>query len=110
MSSFRNVELSESRYEPENLQLLTFGSPSLQGRGLGDTIMTHLMRWLEGAAPDRAFVALFAAAGKAPFYERYGFKAIDRIPIPDALPLPHLQGNILMICDLRLGDFAADHH
>ena len=49
--------------------------PSLQGRGLGDTIMVHLMRWLEGAAPDRAFVGLFAATGRAPFYERYGFSA-----------------------------------
>ena len=49
--------------------------PSLQGRGLGDTIMTHLMQWLEGAAPDRAFVALFSATGKAPFYERHGFSA-----------------------------------
>ena len=49
-------------------------TPALQGRGLGDTIMGHLMRWLEGAAPDRAFVGLFSAAGKAPFYERHGFR------------------------------------
>ena len=32
--------------------------PSLQGGGLGDSIMERLMTWLGRSAPDRAFVGL----------------------------------------------------
>ena len=49
--------------------------PSLQGQGLGQKLMIRLMQWLDDNAPDRAFVGLFSAKGKTPFYERYGFSA-----------------------------------
>ena len=49
-------------------------TPELQGTGLGDAIVRSLMSWLDRAAPERAFVGLFSAEGKVPFYERYGFE------------------------------------
>lgn len=50
-------------------------SPLVQGQGVGHSLMARLMAWLDHHAPDRAFVGLFSATGKAPFYERYGFSA-----------------------------------
>jgi len=49
--------------------------PDRQGMGLGAAVMGRVMVWLDANAPDRAFVGLFSAAGKARFYTRYGFKA-----------------------------------
>lgn len=49
--------------------------PDRQGMGLGAAVMDRLMTWLDANAPDRAFVGLFSAAGKARFYTRYGFTA-----------------------------------
>lgn len=47
--------------------------PDVQGRGVGRLIMDGLMSWIEEHAPPNAFVGLFSAEGKAPFYEQYGF-------------------------------------
>ena len=85
--------------------------PEYQGQGLGKEFIEIAKVQGRDNGFDKLSLHVFEAnQGARRLYERCGFKAIDRIPIPDALPLPHLQGNILMICDLRLGDFAADHH
>ncbi|MBK9712940.1 MAG: GNAT family N-acetyltransferase [Kouleothrix sp.] len=49
--------------------------PGHQHRGVGRMIMARLIDYLALAAPDRAFVGLFAAEGSGSFYERYGFRA-----------------------------------
>jgi GNAT superfamily N-acetyltransferase len=48
-------------------------SPPHQGRGVGDLLMHEVVAHLEARASRDCFVGLFAAAGKAAFYERYGF-------------------------------------
>jgi len=48
-------------------------TPDSQGQGVGHLLMERLMRWLGENAPAKAFVGLFSATGKAPFYRRYGF-------------------------------------
>jgi len=48
--------------------------PDHQGRGLGREIMTKLMVYLAANAPARAFIGLFAAEGKGPFYAQFGFE------------------------------------
>lgn len=48
--------------------------PDHQGRGLGRAIMTRLMAYLAAHAPAKAFIGLFAAEGKGPFYEQFGFE------------------------------------
>jgi GNAT superfamily N-acetyltransferase len=50
-------------------------APDFQRQGVGHLLMERLMRWLSENAPDRAFVGLFSASGKASFYNRYGFTA-----------------------------------
>lgn len=64
--------------------------PSHQGQGIGDSIMNHIMAWLDRSAPDRAFVGLFSASGKAAFYERFGFAsaAEDRPGMYQYIRLP----------------------
>ncbi|MCA1597529.1 MAG: GNAT family N-acetyltransferase [Chloroflexi bacterium] len=52
--------------------------PSHQGQGLGRRIMDAIMAYLAVHTRPRAFVALMAAQGVAPFYERYGF--VIRLP------------------------------
>ena len=47
--------------------------PEWQGLGVGRAIMDTLMAWLRDHAPERAFVGLFAAAGREGFYAHYGF-------------------------------------
>jgi GNAT superfamily N-acetyltransferase len=49
--------------------------PAHQGAGLGGRIVGRLLEYVARAAPPQAFVGLFAAAGKEPFYQRYGFQA-----------------------------------
>ena len=49
--------------------------PNVQGSGVGGKLMDELMIWLRGSAPQGATVGLFAAEGKGPFYEKYGFKS-----------------------------------
>lgn len=48
--------------------------PEHQGRGQGAAIMREVMAFLERACKPGAFVALMAAVGAEPFYERYGFR------------------------------------
>jgi GNAT superfamily N-acetyltransferase len=48
--------------------------PELQRRGVGTALMEAIMRYLDAKAPAGASIGLFAADGKAPFYERWGFK------------------------------------
>lgn len=54
--------------------------PPHQGQGLGRRIMDAIMAYLAAHARPGAFVALMAAHGVAPFYERYGFviRPLDR--------------------------------
>jgi len=49
--------------------------PSAQGLGIGGKIMSELMDWVQLHAPTGATIGLFAADGKGPFYEKYGFEA-----------------------------------
>ena len=53
--------------------------PAHQGEGVGDLIMREVVQYLDAHAPADCFVGLFAASGKAGFYERYGFvrRAVD---------------------------------
>lgn len=48
--------------------------PAYQGCGLGRRIMDAVMGYVNVHARSGAFVALMAAKGVGPFYERYGFK------------------------------------
>lgn len=54
--------------------------PPYQGQGLGRRIMDAIMAYLAIHTRPGAFVALMAAQGAAPFYERYGFviRPLDR--------------------------------
>ncbi len=47
--------------------------PTHQRRGVGARLMDRVIAYLQGHAPDKAFVGVFAAEGTLPFYERYGF-------------------------------------
>jgi len=47
--------------------------PLHQGRGVGATLMEHVMGYLKQHAPEKAFIGLFAAAGTLPFYACYDF-------------------------------------
>jgi GNAT superfamily N-acetyltransferase len=49
--------------------------PDWQGMGAGRLVLEAIEGYLRRAAPDGAFVGLMAAAGKAGFYERFGFAA-----------------------------------
>jgi len=48
--------------------------PGHQRSGLGTMILDALLKHLSEAAPEKAFVGLFAAEGSNQFYERYGFR------------------------------------
>lgn len=48
--------------------------PEYQGRGISKAILAQLMTYIEYNAPEKAFVALFAAEGTLPFYTQYGFE------------------------------------
>ena len=48
--------------------------PSHQGRGIGGALLAALDAWIDEAAPDRAFVGLFAAAGTEPYYRRFRYE------------------------------------
>jgi len=48
-------------------------SPEHQNQGLGKKILENFCEYLKANAPQKSFVGLFAAAGKAPFYERFEF-------------------------------------
>lgn len=48
--------------------------PDYQKKGIGNEIMSVLMEYLNGNAPDKAFIGLFASDGKESFYQKYDFK------------------------------------
>ena len=48
--------------------------PAFQGRGLGKAVMKHLTDWLQGNAPDTAFVSLIADGPAHHLYSQFGFK------------------------------------
>lgn len=47
--------------------------PKHQGKNVGRSIMDVIMKYIESAAQEGAFVGLMAAEGVARFYDRYGF-------------------------------------
>ncbi|GBF77766.1 N-acetyltransferase [Paenibacillus sp. 598K] len=47
--------------------------PEHQNQGVGRMIMTTLVQYVKSNAPEKAFVGLFASAGKEAFYNQYGF-------------------------------------
>ena len=47
--------------------------PKYQRQGIGTKIMEMLMNYLNTNASEKAYIALMAAKGKEPFYERFGF-------------------------------------
>ena len=49
--------------------------PAHQGRGVGTLLLERVMGYLTGAAPEKAFIGLFAAEGMPPYYARFGFAA-----------------------------------
>ncbi len=51
--------------------------PKCQGQGIGNDILTALVKWVEAHAPDKSFLGLFAIKETVPFYERFGFAAYD---------------------------------
>jgi GNAT superfamily N-acetyltransferase len=48
--------------------------PAWQGRGVGRQVTAALMGWLTAHAPPEAWIGLMASAGKAGFYETFGFR------------------------------------
>ncbi len=48
-------------------------TPAHQGRGVGTLLLERVMGYLKDAAPEQAFIGLFAAEGKHPYYARFGF-------------------------------------
>lgn len=48
-----------------------------QGHGIGNRIMGAITEYLKEHAPEKSFVGLFAAQGKEPFYNKYGFNRHD---------------------------------
>ena len=78
--------------------------PEHRGQGLG----RRFIELAKDQAGDNGFDALSLhvfegneAARR--LYQRCGFEILDQVPIPDALGLPHLRGNILMVCELGAG-------
>lgn len=47
--------------------------PEHQNNGIGNTLMMIIKEYLKENAPEKAFIGLFAAQGKEPFYNKYGF-------------------------------------
>lgn len=47
--------------------------PEHQGRGIGTALMNEIVDHIHRAAPPKALVGLFTGAGRASFYERFGF-------------------------------------
>lgn len=47
--------------------------PAHQGQGLGRRIMAALMEYIDTESHNNSIVGLMSAAGKEPFYEKFGF-------------------------------------
>lgn len=60
--------------------------PPHQGQGIGTQIMAALVDWLEGNAPDSAYVSLVADVEG--FYERFGFAPVGPGSVGMAMRLP----------------------
>ncbi len=76
--------------------------PEYQGQGLGKQFIDIAKVQGRDIGFDKLSLHVFEAnEGAKRLYQRCGFEAVDRVPIPDELPLPHLRANILMVCDLR---------
>ncbi|MFC5467418.1 GNAT family N-acetyltransferase [Cohnella suwonensis] len=52
-------------------------NPEHQNKGIGTLIMKTITEFLTGNAPEKSFIGLFAAQGKEPFYNNYGFNKHD---------------------------------
>jgi ribosomal protein S18 acetylase RimI-like enzyme len=77
--------------------------PEFQGRGLGRRFIELAKDQGREKGFDTLSLHVFEAnEGARRLYQRCGFKAVGRVPIPDELSLPHLRANILMVCDLAL--------
>ena len=48
-------------------------APAHQRRGVGTLLLERVMGYLATAAPEKAFIGLFAAEGMPPYYTRFGF-------------------------------------
>ncbi|MGH8018825.1 MAG: GNAT family N-acetyltransferase [Opitutaceae bacterium] len=48
--------------------------PEHQGCGVGTQMMNRVVEYIRGAAPAKGLVGLFTGAGRASFYERFGFR------------------------------------
>lgn len=48
-------------------------APDYQGQGIGAQLMERVMAYITTHAGHNAVIGLMAAAGKEPFYEKYGF-------------------------------------
>ncbi|GIP27231.1 N-acetyltransferase [Paenibacillus sp. J23TS9] len=51
--------------------------PEHQSKGIGSMIMEAISEYLNENAPEKSFIGLFAAKGKEPFYNKYGFNKHD---------------------------------
>ncbi len=79
--------------------------PEYQGRGLGQRFIALAKAQARKNGFDTLSLHVFEAnEGAIRLYRRCGFTAVDRVPIPDGIPLPHLGGNILMVCELGLNE------
>ena len=47
--------------------------PEYQGQGIGTRLMERIMAYIRSHGHHNSVIGLMAAAGKEPFYERYGF-------------------------------------
>ena len=84
--------------------------PEYQGQGLGREFIKIAKSKCRNNGFDVLSLHVFEAnEGARRLYQRCGFEAVDRVPIPDEANLSHLGGTILMICDLGFGDVAANH-
>ncbi len=79
--------------------------PEYQGQGLGREFIEIAKGKCRHNGFDMLSLHSFEAnEGARRLYERCGFKAVDRVAIPDEVNLPHLGGNILMVCDVPPGE------
>jgi GNAT superfamily N-acetyltransferase len=75
--------------------------PEYQGRGLGREFIEIAKSQCRHNGFDMLSLHIVESnEGARRLYQRCGFKAADRVPIPDEANLSHLGGNILMVCDI----------
>ncbi len=75
--------------------------PDYQGRGLGREFVDIAKDQCRRNGFDRLSLHCFETSEAAlRLYKRCGFKAVDRVAIPDEAHLSHLGKNFLMVCDV----------